>query len=134
MDTNIPSASLIVQNASFAVFRVLDKKRTLKQPIARFDVKTKRIYLENGDGTTEYVGAAMTQRRHSERHKKPEIVVFADPNGSGKSTITELLRPADMKYINADDIQRVLGREPIDRHDCRAAAGNMPCRSSELLF
>ena len=41
--------------------------------------------------------------------KKPEIVVFAGPNGSGKSTITALLRPTDMPYINADDIQRILG-------------------------
>lgn len=46
--------------------------------------------------------------------KKPEIVVFAGPNGSGKSTITELLRPSDMVYINADDIQRVLGCENIE--------------------
>lgn len=41
--------------------------------------------------------------------KKPEIIVFAGPNGSGKSTITEMLRPASMPYINADEIQRVLG-------------------------
>lgn len=41
--------------------------------------------------------------------KKPEIVVFAGPNGSGKSTFTEYLRPHDMVYINADEIQRVLG-------------------------
>ena len=41
--------------------------------------------------------------------KKPEIVVFAGPNGSGKSTLTELLRPPQLPYINADEIQRVLG-------------------------
>lgn len=41
--------------------------------------------------------------------KKPEVVVFAGPNGSGKSTITDLLRPVEMVYINADEIQRVLG-------------------------
>lgn len=41
--------------------------------------------------------------------KKPEVVVFAGPNGSGKSTITELLRPPGMVYINADDMERVLG-------------------------
>ncbi len=46
--------------------------------------------------------------------KKPEIVVFAGPNGSGKSTITELLRPVDVAYINADEIQRVLGCENIE--------------------
>lgn len=37
--------------------------------------------------------------------KKPEVVVFAGPNGSGNSTITELLKPP-MDYINADDIKK----------------------------
>ena len=46
--------------------------------------------------------------------KKPEVVVFAGPNGSGKSTITDLLRPIDMVYINADEIQRVLGCENME--------------------
>ena len=45
----------------------------------------------------------------SESNKKPEIVVFAGPNGSGKSTISKMLRPTNMTYINADDIQFVLG-------------------------
>lgn len=45
----------------------------------------------------------------SDSTKKPEIIVFAGPNGSGKSTFTEILRPKDIPYINADDIQRVLG-------------------------
>lgn len=42
------------------------------------------------------------------KKKKSEIVVFADPNGSGKSTITTILRPVKMDYINVDDIQRIL--------------------------
>ena len=46
--------------------------------------------------------------------KKPEVVVFAGPNGSGKSTITDLLRPVDMVYINADEIQRVLGCDNME--------------------
>ena len=46
--------------------------------------------------------------------KKPEVVVFAGPNGSGKSTITDLLRPIDMVYINADEIQRVLGCDNME--------------------
>lgn len=45
----------------------------------------------------------------SAAERKPEIVVFAGPNGSGKSTITSLLRPVDVPYVNADDIQRILG-------------------------
>jgi len=40
--------------------------------------------------------------------KKPEIVVFAHPNGSGKSTFTELLKPSMMDYINADEIKKNL--------------------------
>lgn len=46
--------------------------------------------------------------------KKPEIVVFAGPNGSGKSTLTEILRPKKVPYINADDIQRVLGCDNLE--------------------
>ena len=37
--------------------------------------------------------------------KLPEIIVFADPNGSGKSTITRLAKIIE-PYINADDIKR----------------------------
>ena len=47
-------------------------------------------------------------------NKKPEIVVFAGPNGSGKSTLTEVLRPRESPYINADDIQRVLGCDNLE--------------------
>lgn len=46
--------------------------------------------------------------------KKPEIIVFAGPNGSGKSTITDLLRPPMVPYINADEIQRVLGCDNME--------------------
>lgn len=35
-----------------------------------------------------------------------EIIVFAGPNGSRKSTITNLLRPAGIDYINADEIKK----------------------------
>lgn len=37
--------------------------------------------------------------------KKPEIIVFAGPNGFGKSTITSLAKIIE-PYINADDIKR----------------------------
>lgn len=37
--------------------------------------------------------------------KKPEIMVFAGPNGSGKTTVTRLARIAGA-YINADDIKK----------------------------
>lgn len=37
--------------------------------------------------------------------KLPEVIVFADPNGSGKSTITQMAKIGGT-YINADDIKR----------------------------
>lgn len=39
-------------------------------------------------------------------NRSPEIVVFAGPNGSGKTTITALLKPP-YEYINADEIKLV---------------------------
>ena len=42
---------------------------------------------------------------------RPRLRVFAGPNGSGKSTIQELLKPEWIGvYINADDIEKQLGR------------------------
>lgn len=43
----------------------------------------------------------------SEKIIKPEITVFADLNGSGKSTITDLLKP-HYDYVNADEIKKHL--------------------------
>ena len=37
--------------------------------------------------------------------KKPEIIVFAGPNGSGKTTVTKLAKFIE-PYVNADDIKR----------------------------
>lgn len=41
----------------------------------------------------------------NERIKLPEVVVFAGPNGSGKTTITRMAKIVG-EYINADDIKR----------------------------
>ena len=43
----------------------------------------------------------------------PEIIVFAGPNGSGKTTITKLARIIE-PYINADDIKKTLNCSDID--------------------
>jgi len=37
--------------------------------------------------------------------KLPEVVVFAGPNGSGKTTITKMAKTVG-EYINADDIKK----------------------------
>lgn len=65
--------------------------------------------------------------------KRPEIVVFAGPNGSGKSTFTEILRPKGIPYINADDIQRVLGCENLEAARL-AEARREECLSAQQSF
>ena len=39
------------------------------------------------------------------KNKLPEIIVFAGPNGSGKTTITRMAKTIGT-YINADDIKK----------------------------
>ena len=39
--------------------------------------------------------------------KLPEVMVFAGPNGSGKTTITKMAKTVG-EYINADDIKRTI--------------------------
>ncbi len=41
----------------------------------------------------------------SKKNRLPEIIIFAGPNGSGKTTITRMARTISV-YINADDIKR----------------------------
>jgi hypothetical protein len=64
---SFPSDDIVVRNARLAVEMELKKKRALGQPIARFDVKTGRVYMENPDGTTTEFGTAMKAGRYSER-------------------------------------------------------------------
>ena len=44
---------------------------------------------------------------------QPEVIVFAGPNGSGKTTITKMARTVG-DYINADDIKRTTLCSDID--------------------
>lgn len=43
----------------------------------------------------------------------PEIVVFAGPNGSGKTTVTKMAKTIG-DYVNADDIKRTTLCSDID--------------------
>ena len=47
----------------------------------------------------------MEQKNMCEQIKEPEIIVFAGPNGSGKTTVTKLAKVIE-PYINADEIKR----------------------------
>ena len=66
-------------------------------PIAGYDEEKRTAYLEYPDG-----GENMQQ---SQNEKLPEIIVFAVPNESGKSTITKMAKVIE-PYINADDIKK----------------------------
>ena len=69
MATNVPSDAVVVRNARLAVAAELKKKRILNQPIAKFDPKTKQVYLENSDGSITIIGDAMKRGRYSEQHE-----------------------------------------------------------------
>ena len=45
----------------------------------------------------------MEQKNMCDQIKKPEIIVFAGPNGSRKTTVTKLTKVIE-PYINADEI------------------------------
>ncbi|WP_338624248.1 hypothetical protein [Selenomonas sp. TAMA-11512] len=46
--------------------------------------------------------------------KKPEIIVFAGPNDSGKSTFREILIPPQIAYINADEIKKSIKCDDLE--------------------
>jgi len=69
MAANTSIDTVEVRNARLAVEAELKKKRTLKQPIARFDSKTGEVYMEHSDGSITVVGSAMKQGRYSERRR-----------------------------------------------------------------
>ncbi len=69
MNDKIPSDGVVVRNARLAVSTELQRKRAMNQPIAKFDKKTGKVYLENGDGTIKEIGRAMDRGRYSERYR-----------------------------------------------------------------
>lgn len=73
------------------------------------------------------------------KNKKPEIIVFAGPNGSGKTTIAGQLRPVGMPYIDAEAIRKAIlcGNEEAEEKAaalCEAylAQGRGFCLETEL--
>lgn len=56
MSAPVPHDGIVVRNARLAVKNELEKKRLLNQPIARFDPKSGKVYMEHADGTKTLVG------------------------------------------------------------------------------
>lgn len=69
MNTNVPADNIVVRNARLAVDRELKRKRALNQPIAKFDAKTGKVFMEHSDGSITVVGDAMKKGRYSERRR-----------------------------------------------------------------
>lgn len=67
MESRVPEDGVVVRNARLAVKAELQKKRILNQPIARFDPKTGKVYMEHSDGSITVVGEALNRGKYSER-------------------------------------------------------------------
>lgn len=67
----VPDDGVTVQRARLAVAMALKKKRILGQPIARFDPRTRIVYLEYGDGTCVEFGRASPNRYGAYRNQVP---------------------------------------------------------------
>lgn len=67
-EAKIPEDGIVVRNARLAVKAELQKKRILNQPIARFDPKTGKVYLEYGDGSITIVGEVLNKGKNDERN------------------------------------------------------------------
>ena len=50
---------------------------------------------------------------HASTEKKPEILVFAGPNGSGKTTVTRLATLVGV-YVNADEVKNALNCSALE--------------------
>ena len=58
MSVPIPPDGIVIRNARLAVKRELEKKRILNQPIARFDPKSGKVYMEYADGSKALLAEA----------------------------------------------------------------------------
>ena len=67
MSASVPPDGVIVRNARLAVKTELEKKRVLNQPIARFDPKSGKVYMEHADGSKTLVGEAMRKGGYGKR-------------------------------------------------------------------
>ena len=67
MTEPVPSDGIVVRNARLAVKNELKKKRLLNHPIARFDPKSGKVYMEHADGTKTLVGEAMKKGRYGKQ-------------------------------------------------------------------
>lgn len=68
MEDKIPSDGVVVKNARLAVAAELRRKKILKQPIAKYDPKTGKVYMLHSDGTRVEVGETR-RARYSERKR-----------------------------------------------------------------
>ena len=58
MSVPLPPDGIVIRNARLAAKKELEKKRTLNQPIARFDPKSGKVYMEYADGSKAPVAKA----------------------------------------------------------------------------
>lgn len=68
ISSNDHNDNIVVQYARQAVSAELKRKKLLKQPIAKFDQKTGKVYIVHSDGTHEVVGS-VRRGRYSERQR-----------------------------------------------------------------
>lgn len=67
---SVPCDGIVIRNAQLAVKAALEKKRILNQPIARFDLKSRSVYMEYPNGTKVLFGEALRKGRYAERKIK----------------------------------------------------------------
>ena len=65
--------------------------------------------------------------------KKSEIIVFAGPNGSGKTTVTKLAKVIE-PYINADDIKKQYSAQIWRQLKKQRLLGNSLYRKKRVLL